>query len=60
MKKGGCQKAEIGMPKCKTSSEGETLRIDTGAWDVIDVVVCISCSTPHRLISDTPYEKVKK
>ena len=33
------------------------LRIDTGAWDVIGVVVCISCSTPHRLISDTPYER---
>ena len=33
------------------------LRIDTGAWDVIDVVVCISCSTPHRLISDTSYER---
>ena len=33
------------------------LRIDTGAWDMIDIVVCISCSTPPRLISDTPYER---
>ena len=33
------------------------LRIDTGAWDVIGVVVCISYSIPHRLISNTPYER---
>ena len=33
------------------------LRIDTGGWDVIGVVACISCSTPHILISNTPYER---
>ena len=33
------------------------LRIDTGAWGVIGVALCISCSIPHSLISYTPYER---
>ena len=33
------------------------LRIDTGAWDVIVVIVCISCSIPHSLVFNTPYER---
>ena len=33
------------------------LRIDTGAWDVIGVVVCISCITIHSIIYNTQYER---
>ena len=33
------------------------IRTDTGAWGVIGIGVCISCSTRHGITSNTPYER---
>ena len=33
------------------------LRIDTGVWGVIGIIVCISCSIRHGITYNIPYER---
>ena len=47
----------INQMQWKLVTVTNSLRIDTGAWDVIGDVVCISSSAPHSVISNAPYER---
>ena len=47
----------LGSQHKRDSQWNMGLRIDTGAWDVIGAVVCISRSAPHSVISNAPNER---